>query len=271
MNGLDEKTDFAEPVYRKYLKHESHGYHHSYDEELKSFEYIRQGDSRSIAYSQRLYGEDITGRVAEDPLTNDKFLFVSYATLTTRFCIEGGMDEIEAYALSDSYLRRLEKSDNREEVHDLHLELVKKFTERMREIRNKTNDEKKITDTDVKRGFENVSKEVFESIDYIYYHLNEKMTIPEIANNVSLSADMLSNMFKRQKGITIQDYINSKRIEAAKNMLADSDYSQSEISGYLAFSSESYFIRKFKEITGVTPAQYRRQYQREKAYKNEKP
>jgi AraC-like DNA-binding protein len=51
-----------------------------------------------------------------------------------------------------------------------------------------------------------------------------------------------------------------KKIEAAANMLLFSDYSSLEISNYLNFSSQSYFIKQFKKQMGVTPKEYRRRF-----------
>jgi AraC-like DNA-binding protein len=55
----------------------------------------------------------------------------------------------------------------------------------------------------------------------------------------------------------LNDYINRQKIEEAKNLLAFSDRSLSEISSYLCFSSQSYFQNLFKKYEGITPLQYR--------------
>jgi len=49
-----------------------------------------------------------------------------------------------------------------------------------------------------------------------------------------------------------------ERIETAKNLLRYSDLSYTDISATLSFSSQSHFIRLFKQYTGMTPAQFRR-------------
>ena len=93
-------------------------------------------------------------------------------------------------------------------------------------------------------------------MDYIYYHLHEKITLQTLAEAVGLTPNYLASLFKKEKGVTVQQYIRSRRIEAAKNMLLYSDYSATEISAFLAFSSASHFIRIFREETGMTPKQY---------------
>ena len=51
-----------------------------------------------------------------------------------------------------------------------------------------------------------------------------------------------------------------RKIETAKNMLVHSEFTSAEISDYLAFSSQSYFIRAFKKLTGMTPLEYQKKY-----------
>ncbi len=92
----------------------------------------------------------------------------------------------------------------------------------------------------------------------IYYHLHEKITLESIGNHVHMSPNYLNSLFKKEKGCTIQVYIRDKRIEAAKNMLLYSDYSESAISEFLASSSTSYFIKTFHEMTGLTPKEYQK-------------
>lgn len=93
-------------------------------------------------------------------------------------------------------------------------------------------------------------------MDYIYYHLHKSMTIADVAASAALSPNYLNTLFRKDRGQTIQQYIRSRRIEAAKNMLRYSDYSVTEIASFLAFSTPSHFIRVFREAVGMTPKDY---------------
>lgn len=97
-------------------------------------------------------------------------------------------------------------------------------------------------------------------MDYIYYHLNEKIRLSDLAQHVGLNTSYLSELFKKETGLTLSDYILQRRIEAASNMLRYSDYTFVEISSTLAYSTQSHFIHVFKKATGMTPRQYRAQY-----------
>lgn len=239
-------------VYTTFLQREESRYHHTYDEELLQYEYVRDGDMRSVEESKRLFRTGINGTLSKNPLIHKKYLFVASTTLATRFCIEGGLDAQEAYNLSDLFIQHLDSCHTVEEVDEHQTLMIIEFTQRMAElhISGSTPD---APPSGQNRGF---TKSVVECMDYIYYHLHEKITLQALANAVGLTPNYLAALFKKEKGMTVQQYIRSRRIEAAKNMLLYSDYSATEISAFLAFSSTSHFIRIFREETGMTPRQY---------------
>ena len=95
-------------------------------------------------------------------------------------------------------------------------------------------------------------------IDSIYHGKNKTLTLNQLAASVNLTPKYLSALFHKETGQTLTTFIHHVLIEKAKNLLTHSDYSLGEISTYLNFSSQSYFISIFKKYTGVTPGQYRK-------------
>ena len=88
-------------------------------------------------------------------------------------------------------------------------------------------------------------------------HLHERITVPMLANHVHLNPTYLSELFARETGATISQYITDQRMEAARNMLRYSQYSVGEIAQILAYRSPSHFGKVFKDHMGVTPREYR--------------
>ena len=131
-----------------------------------------------------------------------------------------------------------------EQVKELHKEMVTFYTNEMAKI-DKTNI---------------YSKPIVECIDYIYNHLHEPIHTQTLASLVHLNRTYLSTLFKKETGHTISEYVLSKRLEAAKNMLRFSTYTYSEIANILAFSSQSHFTTVFHKKTGYTPAEYRNMF-----------
>lgn len=154
------------------------------------------------------------------------------------------MEPETAYNLSDIYILRADRCVSEEEIHTIHREIVEDYTERMHSI--------------IKKKL--YPKPILICLNMISDNLHNKIGLNDLAEAVGLSSPYLSKLFHKEVGVTISQYITQKRIEAAENLLKFSDYSCIEISNYLCFNSESYFIQVFKSYSKLTPKEYREKY-----------
>lgn len=86
-------------------------------------------------------------------------------------------------------------------------------------------------------------------MEYVYDHLHEKLMVSDIAEELGLSVQYLSKLFRTETGLTLNRYILKKKIDAACQMLKYSQYEAVDVGNFLAFSSHSHFIQKFREET----------------------
>ncbi len=92
---------------------------------------------------------------------------------------------------------------------------------------------------------------------YIDKHFDEPdMSAKTLAAVFSLTMSNFSHQFKNYTGKPISVYINEKRIEHAKYLLRQGDCSVADIAAHSGFLYVSSFIRRFKQIEGVTPGEY---------------
>ena len=91
---------------------------------------------------------------------------------------------------------------------------------------------------------------------YIVEHIEEKLTLNNVAEVFNISPNYLSILFSKHNDIGFSDFINQSKIEAAKKMLVDGDYKIYEVSDVLGFESAFYFSRVFKKVTGLSPRDY---------------
>jgi AraC-like DNA-binding protein len=82
-------------------------------------------------------------------------------------------------------------------------------------------------------------------------------TVKYLADKVHLSASYLSDLLKKETGMTAQDHIHYHLIEEAKTVLLHTDSSVSEVAYSLGFEYPQYFSKLFKQKTGQTPVAYR--------------
>jgi AraC family transcriptional regulator len=93
---------------------------------------------------------------------------------------------------------------------------------------------------------------------YIEEHVVETISLSALAKLVRLSSYYFCRAFKQSFGIPPHRYHTNRRIERAKELLADPTQSVTEIALALGFSETSSFSAAFRHTTGITPTEYRR-------------
>lgn len=93
---------------------------------------------------------------------------------------------------------------------------------------------------------------------YIKSNLTRKLTLKDIARNLHCSTVTLTEHFKAEFGITINEYITRKRMELAERLLLTTDKPLREIASASGFSDVEYFSRTFKKHHTESPAAWRR-------------
>lgn len=98
----------------------------------------------------------------------------------------------------------------------------------------------------------------------------EKVSLQDIAENIGYSKYYTSSLFHKLYGTTIQDFIISLRIEYAKKLMIESNYSITDIIMECGFVSPSNFYAKFTKSVGCSPTQFKQQHiKNNKEQKNE--
>lgn len=99
-----------------------------------------------------------------------------------------------------------------------------------------------------------VVRDLQEIIDKSY---NQNITIQLLADEVFMSAGHLQNLFKKETGQTINDYITFIRIEKAKVLLKDPGAKIYEVANQVGYQDTNYFTRIFRKRVGENPLDYR--------------
>jgi AraC-like DNA-binding protein len=107
-------------------------------------------------------------------------------------------------------------------------------------------------------GFNRSNAHVSKALDFITLNYMKPLTLDSIAAVVGLSSYRLAHVVKAHTGKTLLQIITHARIQHAQNLLEQSDKSCTEIAYEVGFNDQSYFIKHFRRLTGITPARYRR-------------
>ncbi|HAY48301.1 AraC family transcriptional regulator [uncultured Thalassospira sp.] len=99
-----------------------------------------------------------------------------------------------------------------------------------------------------------VKRRVF---DFVEAHLDQPLTIEDLAEVADLSAYHFARMFRKTVGEAPHKFVLRQRIERAMEMLRDDRASVAEIALATGFSSQAHLTTRFSHFTGLTPAKYR--------------
>ncbi|PAD10527.1 hypothetical protein CHH78_00505 [Shouchella clausii] len=94
-------------------------------------------------------------------------------------------------------------------------------------------------------------------LDYIELHLENELELNNLAKIAAVSPAHFSRVFKKLIGMNVTEYITTKRIIMAKNLLQEQKENIALIAEQCGFNSMPHFYRTFKRLTSVTPAAYR--------------
>lgn len=100
-----------------------------------------------------------------------------------------------------------------------------------------------------------VSPEIQKAVDYIHENVCVRMELEDLARLAGLSLSGFKQKFRREMGITPREYINLKKIEKGKELLA-SGMPVTQTAFCLDFSSSSYFSVLFRKLEDMSPGEY---------------
>ncbi|MFM9403331.1 helix-turn-helix domain-containing protein [Myroides odoratimimus] len=108
------------------------------------------------------------------------------------------------------------------------------------------------------------AQDIMKMITYIQQYIGhkEKLTLESLANEFSISKNYLGEYFKKQTGISLQDYILDYKLKLVETRLKYSNTRLKEIAFELGFNDESHLSKLFKKYKQMTPSQYKKEHQK---------
>jgi AraC-like DNA-binding protein len=221
-------------------------FHTPYSEEQKIWNIVQDGDVDAISKALQIQIFKTPGILAKTRIRHEKNLAVCTTAIATRAAILGGLPDDIAYAMSDSFILKIEEMNYIPDVVQSNNDIIIEFTKAVSEYKHKQG---------------NIySSEVRKCINYVEQNLHSKFTLNDMSEELHVCVSQISRKFKNETGESFVDFCTRQRINEARRLLEFSEKSILEISTILAFSSQSYFSAKFKEYTGKSPLDYRLHY-----------
>ena len=219
------------------------------------------------------------GQEAADALAGSSggTAFVSGGRTGTRILILGDNAEIteeRAYAFSSSLATELERSGCFEirigigEIVGCPEDIFKSFksARHIRHLLSEKTEEKTyilgVREMGEGTGDKNVPSVISDAKLFMAEHFTDpNLMLQDVAKAVNMSTSRFSTVFSQQSGMTFTEYLIYLRLNKAKELLRTTDMKNSRISQESGYNDSHYFSYIFKKNTGMTPSEYRMQYQ----------
>lgn len=236
-------SNYSEDVRDKSIDQMQDAYRHgTWVAEQAMMKLIEEGNLDYRKHRDRLTTFEGGGRIGTtDPTRKIKNQLIVLTALCTRAAIRGGLSPSIAYTLSDRYIASIENCASTAESIDAAHAMEDDFIRRVHQIRYQSG----------------ISPQIQQCCDYILLHTGEKITVDQLANMVGHASNYLIKKFRQETGKTISEFIMETKMERAKLLLRDDSGPIQDVAEQLGFATQSHFGAKFKEYTGMTPAQWR--------------
>ena len=168
---------------------------------------------------------------------------IELTVLLSRAAIQGGADVSEIFGINANYISQIISFDNEAELDYWLAHALTRYTGAVFNVAE-----------------EKYSKITRDTINFIHKNCVNKLVLNDIADHVKFSVSYVSRVFKEETGENISSYINKVRIERARALLMNPRLSMAEVAEGCGFEDQSYFNKVFKSGCGMTPKQFRQQF-----------
>lgn len=104
---------------------------------------------------------------------------------------------------------------------------------------------------------EKLNLECMKIKNYIDAHYSQNITLDFLSDLSYMNKFHLVHTFTKEIGVSPINYVITRRIQEAKNLLATTNYSIRDIASIVGFSNSSYFSQMFRKVSGISPKSYR--------------
>ncbi|MGL1891314.1 MAG: AraC family transcriptional regulator [Spirochaetaceae bacterium] len=212
---------------------------YSIEKEKELLRLISKGDKKG---AQKLLNE-ILGELFFNTGQNFDIMksrILELVVLLSRAAMDGGANVEQIFGLNFNYLKEINQFKNIETLCNWLTKIMVRFIDFVFDL-----DKVKHADA------------IYKSIQYLFEHYTEKVTLEDVASHVYLSPAYFSKIFKEEMNISFKNYLNTLRIDKSKSLLESSDIQLIDIAGLVGYEDQSYFSKVFKKLSGISPGKFR--------------
>lgn len=176
-----------------------------------------------------------------NPLRNMQNYCIVLNTQLRRAIEETGLHPYSLDLISSEIGLKIETLKTVDEAREFIVHSIRRYCEFVRE-----------------NNYQNLSSLVHLAVTFVKEHLTEDISVKKAAEVLSVNANYLSTVFKREMGLSFIDFVNRERINQAEALLTKTSLPISRIAITVGYNNTSYFAKQFIRFKGKTPTDYRK-------------
>ena len=215
-----------------------------YDLENNFLRLIEHGDTETVLAAfrdmnlQGMKQERYVNAVYQNPAIGLAML----RALARKAAERGGASLVEIHEITQRTVQRMSTSAHAADLVAYTTTMVYELTDAVK--RSKT-------------AFSGVSSPVRKVVEYIHMNYSQELSLSLLAEKAALSESYLTKAFKREMGVSVFQYIAQLRCREAAELLRGGDIPIQDISSYVGYDDNNYFVKVFRKHYGMTPSEYR--------------
>ena len=243
MENYVEKQKPIKIVYQENIDFEA--IYKRYELENQFLRYIEIGDTDQVINAfNRMNTEGMNEKKYVNAIQQDPSIGINIIrTLARKAAENGGASPIDINEITQRFVQKTTSSQDLVKIKNDIETMILELTESVKKSKQ------------IKKG---LSPTISKIADYIRLNYSQELTATVLGNYANMTYANLSRLFKKEMGITIGKYISSMRCVEAELLLRKSHYSIQEISAYVGYLDNNYFVKVFKKETGYLPSEYRK-------------
>ena len=212
-----------------------------YAAENQLMEAVRKGKLHQVtAVASNVFNSGREKRLP-DSLRERKNYLIILKTLLRKAAEYGGVHPLHIDRLSFRYASEIENIRTIKESFSLQEKMIRSFCKLVKTY-----------------SLSKYSYYVGQAITMVQYDLTADLHLKTISKKLNVNSSYLSDLFHREVGCTLTDFINKQRVDHGIILLRKTEKTVQEIATECGVQDVNYFIRLFKKQTGMTPGQYKK-------------
>ena len=211
-----------------------------YEYENEMMKAIESGQAYKRRLITKIAGASIESR-SPDFIRNMKNYSIIMNTLARKSAEFGGVHPIHLDSVSRSFALKIENASSINAVVELMNDMFTTYCSLVK-----------------KHSLRGYAPPVQKAITYINAEISSPNRLCDIAERLGLSSGYLSDLFKKQTGTTLTDFVNNRKIDYSAHLLTTTNKQVQDIAVLVGIVDVQYFSKLFKKIKGETPLTYRK-------------